>query len=273
MSTLSVINIGNANEGNGDTPFDAFTKVKNNFTLLNDEKSELDHTHIGTSITDLQSSITNNSEVLANTSAQHSHSNTSAIDSVIDTGDGLSVLTNAGSYLANSSLKITNTELNTFLKDNFKILPIKPVSHLHLKGAKTGIVLSDSWLKLELNTTDYTIKTEGGFTFDDTNDRVIWGEGNLNAITIDCSFKGDAGIKVTDGIGGGVLITLGLFVNGVLKLETPLNFTNQDDDKAYGANGYPTINQGEYVEFFIKADTGQTPTITLNHFYTTIEGR
>jgi len=163
--------------------------------------------------------------------------------------------------------------LTAYFKDNFKILPTKPVTHLHLKAPITGVVLSDSWLKLAMSATTFTIKNEGGFTFDDANDRVYWDSADNFSLDIDGAFKGDAGLKITSGIGGGVTISLGLFVNGVLKLETGLNFSNQDYDKHYGANGYPTIVQGDYIEFFIKAGTSETPTITLNYFYTTIEGR
>jgi len=97
--SITNIPIGGADERNGATPFDAFTLVNLNFNYLDGAKAETSHEHISTNITDLQASITNNTEVLANTTAQHTHSNITALNGVINTGDGQSILTNTGSYL------------------------------------------------------------------------------------------------------------------------------------------------------------------------------
>lgn len=171
--------------------------------------------------------------------------------------------------------------LQDILKSQYNQLSVQPKAHLHLKSPKTGISLTDSWQKLDLNTTDFEIDMLGGFTLDDANDRIIWDNSNNYGISLNTLFIGDAGIEVTAGITGTISVTLGIFVDGNLILETTVNFTTSGKIQSYGANDLliddvtkqSLLSQGSYAEYYIKAGTGETPTVTIDYFNTTIQGR
>jgi hypothetical protein len=123
MSTILDIVIGTADEGNGDTPFDAFTKVKQNFTNLNNDKSENVHLHTSTDITDFNNSVINNVSVLANTTARHIHMNSNALDTITNSGAGNTVLTDSGSYISIQSLSFhKNYLVSAITNDDYSIL-------------------------------------------------------------------------------------------------------------------------------------------------------
>ena len=170
-----------------------------------------------------------------------------------------------------------NRKLTDILKDDFKITAQRQVSHLHLKTPLAGIVLSDSWLKLALDTTNLHIKTLGEFTFDDANDRIYWDAAGNLGYSLPALFIGDAGLQVTSTVVTAITITLGLFIDDVLVLETPITFDKKETIQGYGANDplldssdEDLLQSGSYYDFRIKASTGDTPTITLNYFNTTI---
>jgi hypothetical protein len=181
----------------------------------------------------------------------------------------------------NSNFASIDALIASKLKDEYGILPILPACHAHLKSALTGIALTSSWSKLNLNTTDFMIDALGGFTFDGTNKRFIWDSADTYSMGIFAEFLGSAGLQITSGLGGGVTVTLGLFIDGNLILETPLNFTTLSRIKAYCANDIlvddttklPLLTQASYVEIFAKAGTGETPTMTLDFFNITVRNR
>jgi hypothetical protein len=118
----------------------------------------------------------------------------------------------------------------------------------------------------------------GGWSFDDANDRIYWDQSGDIGIALPLIFIGDAGVQVTSGITGSVTVSMGLFVDGELILETPITFTIQDSIQGYGANGIlldalddNLIQPGSYYEFWARAGAGQTPTITLAYLNTTVE--
>lgn len=169
--------------------------------------------------------------------------------------------------------------IDEILKTDFAILPEKPVCHAHLKAPLTGIALTNAWLKLPINETDFFVDALGGFTFDEANNRFIWDAAaaiNMDLIT---QFIGDAGLEVT--AGGVVDIVLGLFVDGNLILETEMDFDNQNKIQSYGANDLiiddttkePLLSQGSYIEVFARAGVAQTPTISLVYFNITVFDR
>ena len=169
--------------------------------------------------------------------------------------------------------------INEILKTDFALLPTKPSCHAHLKVPLTGIALTDAWLKLPINETDFFVDALCGFTFDEANNRFIWDAADAFSMSLQTLFVGDAGIEVT--AGGIVDVILGLFVDGVLILETELDFDNQNKIQSYGANDLmindvtkvPLLDQGSYVEVFARAGTAQTPTVTLVYFNITVFDR
>lgn len=171
-----------------------------------------------------------------------------------------------------------NTLANA-LKDEYKILETQPACHAHLKAPIPGIGLTDAWQKIDLNTTDFFIDALGGFTFDEINKRFIWDAADALNMDIIPVFVGDSGIEVTSG--AGVSVAFGLFVNGNLILETERGIDALNKIQSLGANDYiiddttklPIIEQGGYVEFFIRAGTSETPTISIDYFYITLFGR
>lgn len=169
-------------------------------------------------------------------------------------------------------------ELTTALEDDFNIYATRHASNLHLKNSLSGISLTSSWLKLALDTANFHIKVLGGFTFDDANDRIYWDQSNVINKSLPATFIGDAGLEVTAGLGIGVTVTLGLFVDDVLILETPLNFGAIDKIQGYGANSIllnandvDLLQSGSYYEVKAKAATGETPTISLDYLNVTIK--
>lgn len=173
---------------------------------------------------------------------------------------------------------IITVNIDDYLASDYKIWKQRQSSHLHLKSPITGIVLSDAWTKLPIDTTNFNVKLLGEFTFDDASDTITWDElGNLGT-SLPAMFNGSAGLQVTAGLTGASIITLGLFVDDNLILETPLNFSALDRIKDYSANGIlvnasdlDLLQSGIGYDFRIKAGTGETPTITLNYFNITIE--
>ena len=169
-------------------------------------------------------------------------------------------------------------DLKQSLEDDWKIFQERHTSHAHLKNELTGIALTDAWSKLALDTTNYDIKALGGFTFDDANDRFYWDQSGAIDKSLPAFFIGDVGLQVTAGIGAGVTITMGLFIEGTLILETPITFGVIDKIQGYGANGVlldalddDLLQSGSYYEFWAKAGTSETPTVSLNYLNTTIK--
>ena len=158
-------------------------------------------------------------------------------------------------------------------KDRFNIIEEQPVAFAQAKAPITGINVTDVPQKLPLNTTDYNIVAKGGFTFDAANNRFYWDQANQYNITLKSIFIGDAGLTVTAGLGASVEVSLLLYINGVEVLRTPLNFTFLSSGKSYGANSPIDILQGSYIEYFIVAESGASPTVTLNYFEATDKGR
>jgi len=170
-------------------------------------------------------------------------------------------------------------ELSTILNSEFDIYKERHSSHVHLKAPLTGIGLTTSYVKLALDTTNFHIRTLGGFTFDDTNDRIYWDSGGAIGRSLPVTFIGDAGIEITAGLSGTMKVTLGLFFDEVLVLETPISFSVIDKIQGYGANGILTnisevslLQSGSYWDVRAKVDSG-TPTITLAYFQVTIQRR
>lgn len=171
------------------------------------------------------------------------------------------------------------SELKTILESDWDIYQSRQLSHLHLKSPLSGIALTSSWSKLTLDTTNFHIKVFGGFSFDDANDRIYWDSGSVIGHSLPATFIGDAGLQVTAGLGAGVTIILGLFVNEVLILETPMSFTALTYIQGYGANGIMLdsatdaniLQPNSYYDIRAKAGTGETPTIQLDYFQVTIK--
>ena len=128
-------------------------------------------------------------------------------------------------------------ELEVELNDEYNIYKTRQISHVHLKTPVTGVALTDVWSKIPLDTTNFVIKAFGGFTFDDANDRFYWDQSGVINKSLPATFIGDAGLIVTAGISSVVTITMGLFIDGVLILETPMDFTVLNSIGSYGANG------------------------------------
>lgn len=150
--------------------------------------------------------------------------------------------------------------------------------HLHAKAILSGIALTSTWLTLALDTTNFHIKTLGGFSFVDVTDRIYWDSGGVYGVSLPAFFSGDAGLQVTAGLGSGVSISLGLFVDEVLILETPLNFSVLDQIQGYGANDpmldssdNNLLQSGSYIEFKAKSGAGEIPTIAVDYFNVTIK--
>ena len=61
------------------------------------------HTHTASDISDFDTEVSNNTDVAANTSARHSHSNKSLLDSLISSGSGTNFLADDGTYKAGTS--------------------------------------------------------------------------------------------------------------------------------------------------------------------------
>ena len=167
--------------------------------------------------------------------------------------------------------------LQDILQAQYKIYRERQASHLHLKNAVSGVTLSTNWLKLDLTTVNMTIKTLGGFTFDDTNNRIYWDANGVLGASLPSTFVGNAGIQITSTIVSPIVLTLGLFIDEGLILETPLTFAKKETIQGYGANGIlldgedvDLLQSGSYYDFRIKASAG-TPIITLNYFNTTIQ--
>ena len=161
--------------------------------------------------------------------------------------------------------------LENTLKTEYNIFKDRQVSHLHLKAPIAGISVTDTWAKLPLDITNFDIVNTGDWSFDDSNDRCIWG----NATQLFCTFTGDAGMQITSTLVSDIVVSLGLFIDGVLKLETPITFDKKDLIQMYGANGTlgdttSLIQQNSYYELFIKCETGESCTMQLNNFQTMI---
>ena len=154
----------------------------------------------------------------------------------------------------------------------------RAVSHLHLNTPVTGITLSDEWTKLPISSSSFTKKIFDGFTFDSDNDRIYWdADGRINE-SLTAFFTGAAGIQITSGLSSVATVSMGLFIDGNLILETPLSFTALDKIQMYGANGIlvdsndeDLLQPGSYYELFSKAGSEETPTVTLNSLNTTIK--
>lgn len=172
-------------------------------------------------------------------------------------------------------------ELETVLEDDYKITKARHTAHLHLTNTIAGISLTTSWLKLAVDTTNFHVKTLGGFTFDDANDRIYWDASGAIGRSLPAIFIGDAGIQVTAGAGSGVIVTLGLFVDsdpssGTPILETPLTFDVLNKVQGYGANELlidavndDLLQSGSYFTFGVKASTGVTA--QLDYFQITVK--
>jgi len=147
----------------------------------------------------------------------------------------------------------------------------RSVAHIHLETPITGVVLSDTWTKLDLSSANFDVKTLDGFTFDSDNDRIYWDEDGAINSSLSAFFVGDAGITVTSTISGSITVSMGLFIDGVNVIETPLTYTQQDKIQSYGSNSIlidlstlaDLLQSGSYIELFSKAGTGETPTVTL----------
>jgi len=169
-------------------------------------------------------------------------------------------------------------ELELELKNEYNIYKQRHTSHIHLKNTIGGIVLSDQWQKIVLDETNYVVKSIGGFTFDDANDRIYWDQGSVIGKSLACTFIGNASVQVTAGLTGTITVYMGLFINGVLILETPMNFTVVNSLGSYGGNGILVdaiddnlLQPGSYYEFHVRADTGETPTIQVGSLNTIIQ--
>jgi len=147
----------------------------------------------------------------------------------------------------------------------------RSIAHIHLGDPITGFALTDQWQKMQIGATNFHVMTIDGFTFDSDNHRIYWDLDGAIGSSLSALFVGAAGLEVTSGIGAGVTISMGLFINGNLILETPLTFTSQDKIQKYGANEVMVthdekytdlIQPGSYIELFTKAGTEETPTIT-----------
>ena len=161
--------------------------------------------------------------------------------------------------------------LENTLKESYNIFKDRQVSHLHLKNSIAGISVTDTWAKLHLDTTNFEIVNTGDWSFNDANDRCIWN----NATQLFCTFTGDAGLQITSTLSTDLTVSLGLFIDGVLKLETPITFDKKDLIQMFGANGplgsdTSLIQENSYYEFFIKCESGKTCTMQLDNFQTTI---
>ena len=70
-------------------------------------------TQAASTISDFDTEVSNNTDVSANTSARHTHSNKILLDSLIDTGSGNQYLADDGTYKAISSGALTWNEVTT----------------------------------------------------------------------------------------------------------------------------------------------------------------
>lgn len=169
-------------------------------------------------------------------------------------------------------------ELEPTLKTSYDIYKSRHTSHIHLENKITGVVLSDSWSKLGLDNTNFSIRMLGGFSFDDTNDRVYWDQDSVINQSLPATFIGDAGVTVTDGLVSTATIYLGLFIDETLILETPMNFASIDKIQGYGANGIlvdssdvDLLQPGSYYDIRARAGVGESPTISVDYLNMTIK--
>ena len=182
---------------------------------------------------------------------------------------------------AGSSFRVCRKMIRDMMRIAFSYTVVpedRATSHLHLKTPISGIVLSDQWQKIDIGSSNFTRKIFDGFTFDSDNDRVYWDADGSKGESLSAFFVGAAGLQVTAGVGIGVTISMGLFIDGNLILETPLSFSAIDKIQMYGANGIlvdaqdeDLLQPGSYYELFSKAGTGETPTVTVNSLNTTIK--
>jgi len=169
-------------------------------------------------------------------------------------------------------------ELIDELKTEYDIYKSRNTSHLHLKNQLTGIALTDAWTKLPLDTTNYGVKMFGGFSFDDANDRIYWDYGGTINQSLPATFIGDAGLTITAGMSATATVIMGLFIDEVLILETPMNFANIDKIQGYGANGILVdaldanlLQSGSSYDIRAKAGSGETPTVSMDYLNVTIK--
>jgi len=148
----------------------------------------------------------------------------------------------------------------------------RSIAHISLNTPITGVTLSNEWTQIALSSANFDIHALDGFTFDTENDRIYWDEDGALDTSLSCFFVGDAGLQVTSSISGDETVSMGLFIDGVLIIETPLTFTQQNKIQSYGANSIlidpstlaDLLQSGSYLELWSRAGVGDTPTVTVN---------
>jgi len=148
----------------------------------------------------------------------------------------------------------------------------RSIAHISLNTPITGVALTDAWVKLPLSSSNFDVHALDGFTFDSDNNRIYWDEDGALDSSLSAFFVGDAGLQITSSISGSDHVSMGLFIDGVLIIETPLTFTEQNKIQSYGANSIliddttlaDLLQSGSYIELKSRAGTDETPTVSLS---------
>lgn len=138
--TQQNITIGAQDAGYGDTLFAAFTKIEANFTDLYNNKAALSHTHTASQVTDFQSAVNLNSNVISNTS--NNHASTLSDSTIINSGTGTDFLADNGNYIFLGQIN-DSAESATSLWSSNKILSSRIITDVITVGAGEGIEYTD----------------------------------------------------------------------------------------------------------------------------------
>lgn len=148
----AVANIDNTVYGvawNGSTNAPTQDRVYDKIEALDGEKSDIGHTHSASDVTDFDTEVSNNSDVAANTSARHTHSNQTVLDNTTASFttsdetklDGIEALAdvtdagNIGSSIHGASAKTTPVDADTIpLIDSAASNVLKKVTWANIKA-------------------------------------------------------------------------------------------------------------------------------------------
>lgn len=169
-------------------------------------------------------------------------------------------------------------EFDDIMKDYYSMLQVEPYFGAVLKAASQPLAISGlttTMAKLAVNTTNFDITAEGGWTFDNANNRWYWDSADNYSMSLKNLFIGAAGLSLTSGTATAT-ITLYLVKNGVTAspiIVTPEKFGVLDATQSYDASVRITAAQGDYFEVYAATDDAGGNNITMNYFNISNENR